>query len=152
MEIFPNWTAVPVIFIVIILGFVLNRTFFRPLQQTLEDRRRKIEGARLEAEQIRRESELRIQEFEQKMREARRESDQQMASIRNAALGEKNKVIADKRAEAEAMLKAAKAELEKRTEEARKQLENLSEDFAYKIASQILKRPLRGKTESTIQS
>jgi F-type H+-transporting ATPase subunit b len=152
MDIFPNWTAMPVILIVITLAIVLNRTFFRPLQKTLEERSSKIEGARREAEEIRRDSQLRLQEFEQKMREARRESDQQMAFMRNAALGEKNKVIAEKRAEAEAMLKSAKADLEKRTEEARKQLENLYDDFAHKIASQILKRPLRGKVGSTVQS
>jgi F-type H+-transporting ATPase subunit b len=152
MEIFPNWTAIPVVFILIVLTFVLNRTFFRPLQRILDERHRRIEGARLEADEIRRASQMRLQEFEQKMREARREADQQMASIRNAALSEKNQLITQKRVEAEAMLKSAKVEIQKKTAEARKQLESLGEEFAYEIASQILKRPLGGRTRSSAQS
>lgn len=135
----------PVVLIIIVLTFVLNRTFFRPLQRTLDERHRRIEGARIEAEEIRRASQMRLLEFEQKMREARREADQQMAGIRNAALSEKNQLIGQKRNKAEEMLKAAKVEIQKKTEEARKQLEGLSEEFAYKIASRILKRPLRGE-------
>lgn len=152
MEIFPNWTAIPVVFILIVLTFVLNRTFFRPLQRTLDERHRRIEGARLEANEIRRASQMRLQEFEQKMREARREADQQMASIRNEALSEKNQLITQKRVEAEAMLKSAKAEIQRKTAEARKQLESLGEEFAYKIASRILKRPLGGRARPAAQS
>ncbi len=44
MEIFPNWTFIPIVFFLIVLTFILNRTLFRPLgkiirRKTSTDRR-----------------------------------------------------------------------------------------------------------------
>ena len=49
MEIFPNWTTIPIVFFLIILTFILNRLFFRPLGKILAERDRKITGAKKEA-------------------------------------------------------------------------------------------------------
>lgn len=145
MEVFPNWTSIPIIFFLIILTYVLNRTFFRPMSRTLEERHLKIEGAKLEAEEIRKASGERIAEFEKRMREARRTADFQMAEARNDALGEKTKVVMEKRGETEKMLAEARDDLRKKTEEARRQLEAEGRNFAYQIASQILNRPVQRK-------
>src|SRR5688572_30359270 len=74
MEIFPNWTAIPVIVLLIILALSLRRIFFIPMAQTLQERHHRIEGAREEAEQIKKSSAERLGEFDQRMRAARRES------------------------------------------------------------------------------
>ena len=52
MEIFPNWTVIPIIFFLIVLTFTLRRTFFDPLARTLAERHNRIEGAQKEAEEI----------------------------------------------------------------------------------------------------
>src|SRR5262245_56692289 len=101
MEIFPNWTFIPVVTLLLILVFVLNRLFFRPLGKVLEERHRRIEGAQLEAEQIRTASQGRLAEFDRKMREARRESDEHMAKITAEAMQERAKIIGGKRSEVE---------------------------------------------------
>src|ERR1041385_1036849 len=101
MEIFPNWTAIPIILFLVILTFILNRTFFRPLAKALEERFQRIEGARREAEEIRIASQERLAEFDRRLREARRESDSQMAQIKNEALSEKNSIVSQKRSESE---------------------------------------------------
>ena len=72
MEVFPNWTALPIIFFLIVLTYILNRTFFGPLADALGDRHRRIGGARQEAEEIKKASQDRIAEFDKTMREARR--------------------------------------------------------------------------------
>lgn len=145
MEVFPNWTAIPIVIFLIFLTYVLNRAFFRPMAKALEERHRRIGGARKEAEEIRRISRERIAEFDKRMREIRREADLQMAQARNEALGEKTGILSVKRAEAEKMIAEGREEIRRKTEEARKTLEAESKSFAYQIASQILNRPVGQK-------
>jgi F-type H+-transporting ATPase subunit b len=145
MEIFPNWTFVPIVFFLIVLTFILNRTFFRPLGKTLEERHSKIGGARREAEEIKKASQEKALEFERRLRDARRQADQQILQVKTAALGEKNQVIATQRSETEKMLLEAKTDLRAKTDEARSSLEKQAQSFAARIASRILKRPVQGK-------
>jgi F-type H+-transporting ATPase subunit b len=145
MEVFPNWTSIPIVVFLVILTFVLNRTFFRPMSRMLEERDRRIDGARREAEQIRKTSQDRLADFDRKLREGRRQADHQMAQIKNEALNEKSAMLLEKRQESERMLADARVDIRKRTEEARKILETESETFAYEIASQILRRPVGPK-------
>jgi F-type H+-transporting ATPase subunit b len=146
MEIFPNWTVIPVVTLLILFAVVLSRVFFRPMAAVLEERHRKIEGARLEAEEIRRTSEGRIAEFDRKMREARRESDQRMAALRNEAVSKRNQIVSARRTEADKLLADAKQDIRKKSDDAQKQLTSQSEEFARAIASRILKRPVSGKS------
>jgi F-type H+-transporting ATPase subunit b len=145
MEIFPNWTFVPIVFFLIVLTFVLNRTYFRPMGKILEERYHRIGGARREAEEIKKASVEKASEFERKLRDARREADQQIAKVKTAALGEKNQVVAQQRSETEKMLQEARADIRAKTEEARRALESQAQSFATRIASRILKRPVQRK-------
>jgi F-type H+-transporting ATPase subunit b len=145
MEIFPNWTFVPIVFFLIVLTFILNRTFFRPMGKILDERFHRIGGARREAEEIKKASQEKALEFDRKLREARREADQQIAKVKTAALGEKNQVVAQQRSETEKMLQEARADIRAKTEEARRALESQAQTFATRIASRILKRPVQRK-------
>ncbi len=82
-------------------------------------------------------------EFDRRLREARREGDQQIGQVKTAALGEKSQVIAKQRAETEKMLTEAKADIRAKVEEARRKLQEQAEQFAATIASRILKRPVQ---------
>ena len=150
MEIFPNWTVIPIVFLLIVLTFILNRLFFRPLGRTLEERDRRIAGARREAEEIRKASQEKALEFDRKLREARRESDLQTAQVKAAALGEKGSLVASQRQDTEKMLKEARAEIRTKAEEALRVLDSQTQGFAERIASQILKRSVqrRGSTQA----
>jgi F-type H+-transporting ATPase subunit b len=147
MEIFPNWTFVPVVLLLLIFIFIANRLFFRPLSRVLEERHQRIEGAMAEAEQIKATSQKLVSDFDLKMREARRESDQQMAQITVEAQQERNRIISAKKSEVEKMLSEAKQELRQRTEEVRAKLHSFKDEFARMIASRILKRPVGGKQQ-----
>ena len=150
MEIFPNWTVVPILFFVLVLTFILNRTLFRPLGKILEERERRISGARIEAEEIRQASQQKGLEFDKRLREARREADQQVAQVKNAALGEKTQVVTRQRSETEQMLAAAKTEIRTKVEEARLKLEAQTQHLAARIATRILNRPLQRDESSQV--
>lgn len=144
MEIFPNWTVVPILLVLVILTYLLNRLFFRPLAATLDERHKKIEGAKGEADQIRHTVQARQEEFERLLREARRESDRQIAGMKNQALEEKTALISTRRSEAEQMVEQARNDIRQKTQEAREELKRQAAQFASRIASRILKRPVNG--------
>ncbi|PWT94065.1 MAG: hypothetical protein C5B54_00620 [Acidobacteria bacterium] len=147
MDIFPNWTVLPILIFLLTLMFVLRRTFFDPLGSTLNERHHRIEGARKEAEEIRKASQDRIAEYDRRMKDARRESGLQIAKVKNEAVEQRTKLIAEKRTESEKMLSDARVDIQKRTAEASKELQQQSSSFAAKIASRILKRPV-GRTSA----
>jgi len=150
MEIFPNWTTIPIVFFLIILTFILNRLFFRPLGKILAERERKITGAKKEAEEIRKISQEKATAFEQRLRDARREADSGIAKVKADALGEKNNLVSSQKKSAEQMISEARGDIRNKTEEALKVLERQTETIAKHIASHILKRPVqqRGSTKS----
>jgi len=145
MEVFPNWTFVPIVLFLMILTYILNRTFFRPIQKTLDERTSRIDGARREAEEIRKSSQERLSDFDRRMRDARREADQQMAQAKNEALSDKNRLISERRSEVEKMITEAQHDLREKTESARRQLQQQADAFAYQIASHILNRQVIAK-------
>jgi F-type H+-transporting ATPase subunit b len=149
MEIFPNWTVFPIVFLLIVLTFLLNRLFIRPLGKTLEERDRLITGAQREAEEIRRASQEKTLEFERKLREARREADLQTAHVKAEAIGEKNQLVSSQRETTEKMLREARTEIRAKTEEARQTLESQAKVFARHIASRILRRPVQRRGSTT---
>ena len=144
MEIFPNWTAIPVITLLLIFLFFLKRIFFDPLRKTLEQRSLRIEGAQKEAEEIRNASKDRLSDVDRRMRDARRESDAYMAQLSRQALSEKSRIVSARRSETEKLLSEAKLDLQKKTSEAAEELQSQSRDFARQIASRILRRPVQG--------
>jgi F-type H+-transporting ATPase subunit b len=146
MDIFPNWTVIPIVLFLVVLTYILNRNYFRPLGMVLDERKNRIDGARKEAEQIKIASQNRMLEFENKMREARRQADLIMAEMDKKVQEERNSIIARKRDETKKMLTDAKADIKNKAEEAGKELQAQSDSFAKLIATHILKRPLQGKT------
>jgi F-type H+-transporting ATPase subunit b len=140
MDIFPNWTVLPIVFFLIVLLIFLSRSFFGPMAAALSERDQRIGGAQREAEEIRRSLQLQEDEFNRRIRDARREADRQMAEVKKAAFERKSGIVSAKKTEAEATLTAARAEIRKKTEEALAELERQSGQFARLIANRILKR------------
>ena len=142
MEVFPNWTAIPIFFFVVVLTYILSKTFFGPVGRVLQERHRLIEGAREEAKEIRRATEDRLGEFDRKMREARREAGLHMVEVKSGALAERQAIVTRQRAEADRNLASARQDIRAKAEEARKSLEAEAVNISYRIASRILRRTI----------
>lgn len=146
MDVFPNWTAIPVFFFVVILTYILSKVFFGPMGKVLQERHRLIEGARDDVEEIKKATEERLGEFDRKMRDARREAGLRMGEVKSRALADRQAIVEEQRATAEQNLSAARKEIRQKTEEAQKSLDAESVNIAYQIASRILGRPVTKKT------
>lgn len=130
--------GVPTALIVLFLVGYLRFVFFGPLSRIYKQRYDETEGARKAAAESIRQAELRIAEYEEKLRAARGE----IYAGQDRALREVEREQADRlataRREADAHVARAAAELKTESEQARQTLETRSSELAAEIVDRVL--------------
>jgi F-type H+-transporting ATPase subunit b len=132
--------GLPTFFLVVLLNFYLKRTFFRPLERTLEKRYQMTEGARQEAKQALAAAEARVAEYEAALRQARAEMYAEQERVNRTLHEEQAAALEAERRRAEARIAQVRAELAAETEEARRTLAAESDRLADAIADTVLVR------------
>lgn len=130
--------AVPTFLILLFLVVYLRWMFFSPLQRVFERRYDATEGARKAADESMRQAEVRIAEYEAKLRDARGEIYAEQEKIFKQVEQENAARIEGARREAEGQIALARVDLEKQAAEARRSLDAQSEDLADRIVSRVL--------------
>jgi F-type H+-transporting ATPase subunit b len=130
--------AIPAFVLVLLLHFYLKRVLFQPMEQVMEERRRRTEGALAGSEDAVRTAEERLHEYEHKLNAARaaiyeetEATRKQMADQQSAALAEARTAASGRVAEARAVIAAEAAE-------ARTSLAAEAERIAARMADRIL--------------
>ena len=138
IQLFPDGTIF--IHIAMILGmiWILNRTFFRPINRVLEAREKHKGGHASEAEGILNEVETKNSMYSKEMLDARSEGYELVARENQMAAEERAKELGAARDEIAAKFEAHKAELEKHKAEARAAIGIEAEKMAEQIATNIL--------------
>ncbi len=130
--------AVPTFLIVVFLILYLRATFFGPLAKVLKRRYDETEGARKAAEESLRQAELRVAEYEEKLRAARGELyAEQERAYRDLEKGHAQS-LESARLEADAQIRRAHAELQAEVDAARAALESQTGELADRIVSRVL--------------
>jgi len=130
--------ALPTIFLVLLFYFFLRSQFFGPLVRAMEERARRTEGARREAEESIAAAAKAREEYEFALRKARGEVYAAQEVERRKALDERAAVLRAAREEATGFVQAQKAVLGSELAEARKQLESESGALGGEIARALL--------------
>jgi F-type H+-transporting ATPase subunit b len=130
--------AVPTILLVLIFFLFLKSQFFGPLQKVMEERDKRIEGARKEAETARAAAEEKKKAYQEALRKARAEVYAEQDAARRAVLDERARIVREARARANERVRAAKDNLASELAAARKQIEAESQILGTKIAQAIL--------------
>jgi len=130
--------ALPTFFIVVLLYFVLKSLIFRPIEQVLEERRKRTLGAIEASEATLKEVERKSAEYETALSAARSEIYQGVENNREALIAEQAKSLEQARAKASELVAAAKSEIETETAQARAGLAAEAERLADEIAGRIL--------------
>ncbi|MBQ7680245.1 MAG: ATP synthase F0 subunit B [Butyrivibrio sp.] len=123
----------------LILFFLMKKFLFGRVDQILGERASEIEAAKKSAEQIREESQAKIDDYNAKFAEIERDRDRLMSEAREMSGREYDEVIANARKEAARIVedakKAAQVEARRERDNQATQLENLVLDAARKISS-----------------
>jgi F-type H+-transporting ATPase subunit b len=129
-----------IFFSILLLIYILNHTLFKPINQVLDERERLGAGRISEARRMLGEYEERLKRYESRLRDARGEAYQRLEAERRKATLERQRMIAQVKAETTARIDAAKHEIAEQAVGAKKNLEKEARAMAATISSQILRR------------
>ena len=139
IQLVPDGTILIHIALILLMIFILNRTFFRPINRVIASREKNKGGRFGEAEEILQQVAEKNARFESVMREARSEGYNKIEGERSAAMAEKQAKVETVKTEVEQKLATEKDEIERQAETARRQIATEARVLAEKISSNILK-------------
>jgi F0F1-type ATP synthase membrane subunit b/b' len=139
IQLFPDGTLFIHIALILIMIWVLNRTFFRPINRVLESRDKHKFGPGGEAEKILNDALEKEAKLNKEMLGARSEGYDLIEKQRAAAVDSRAKLVADAKAETAAKFAAEKQALAEQAAAGRATIAAEAEGIADRIAGNILK-------------
>lgn len=139
VQLVPDGTVIIHVALILIMIFILNRTFFRPINRILESRDKNRGGRFGEAEGILSEVNEKQSKYNQAMLEARSEGYGMIEKERAEAVAKREAALATVKEEVTQKFAAEKSELEQQTAQARAAIAAEAEKMAEKISSNILR-------------
>jgi len=130
--------AVPTVIIVFLFYLFMSWSFFKPMQRVLSERRKRAEGARVEAEASRVAAHEKLRSYNETVKKARVEIFAEQESKRRRTLEERQATINAARATAQSALQEAKKGIAADVQAARAELELSKDTLANDIAQAIL--------------
>jgi F0F1-type ATP synthase membrane subunit b/b' len=141
IQLFPDGTIFIHIALILLMIWLLNRTFFRPINRVIESREKQKGGRGRggEAEGILKEVGEKIAVYDKEMLEARSRGYELIEKEHAAAVAAREKQLVTVKAELSEKLSAEKQELQTQAGEARATIEKEAEKLADTISANILK-------------
>ncbi len=139
IQLFPDGTLIIHIGLILIMIWVLNRTFFKPINAIIEKRSRQKAGRGGEAEEILADVAAKQKKYEKTMLDARSESYELIERERAEAVDLRQNTIMNAKAKTAEMLAAEQAALRDAVAAAKVEIALEAEKMADKISSNILK-------------
>lgn len=139
IQLFPDGTLFIHIALILLMIWVLNRTFFRPINRVIEAREKQRGGHGTEAESILADVHSKQNKYNQELLEARSQGYELIEKERGAAVETRQaRVAAAKNETAEAVL-SGRQQVQQQAAEARTIIAQEAEVMADKISNNILK-------------
>ncbi|WP_246099093.1 ATP synthase F0 subunit B [Persicimonas caeni] len=118
--------------------FFLHFVLFRPYLQAVDAREDGVEGAREEAAEMETRAGRVIEEYEEKMRQARRDAQDVRESLRNQGIQKQNDMVQEVREEIQGKLKEERDRIAKKVDSARSDIEKRAQGLADAMTAKIL--------------
>ncbi len=138
VQLVPDGTLFIHIALILLMIFILNRTFFKPINRIIESREKNKAGGS-ESESLLREVTEKETKYNEAMRDARTQGYELIEKERSEALGQKQERVGAAQAEVQETVTTEMSELERQTAEARQAIATEAEKMAEKISANILK-------------
>jgi len=127
---------------ILILIVIMNAVLYRPVRSILEQRQKKMAELGEDAENFKKNAQMRLDDFERKMREARAVAKAKFDEARSAAQAVGGEELAKVRKEADAAKAEQMAQIASQFAGAQQQLQGQIDGFASEMAGKILGRSL----------
>jgi F-type H+-transporting ATPase subunit b len=139
IQLLPDGTLLIHIAMILAMIWILNRTFFRPINKVIESRDARRGGGVTEAETILKQVDEKHALLEAEMLGARTRGYELIEQVRGEAVAQRDAAIASARAEVEEKTAKDRVELEAQTVAARAEIATAAEKMADQISSNIMK-------------
>jgi F-type H+-transporting ATPase subunit b len=139
IQLVPDGTIVIHIALILLMIWVLNRTFFSPINRVLQSRDRNKGGHSSEAQKILEQVNEKNRRYEEEIRKARLEGYQLVEAERTQALSRRQAEVEAVKTEVSQTVEQEKAAIQRQTEEARTAIAADAHKMAERISSNILK-------------
>jgi F-type H+-transporting ATPase subunit b len=141
IQLVPDGTLLLHLIAVGIMVFVLNRTLLRPINEILAEREKQIAGRLSEAQAMADETEEKLRQYNQGLRDARADGYRLLEKERAQALKEKDEKVRQFREEMSREVAAQVETIRKQEQSVMSELEAQAAAMGNLISSQILRRP-----------
>ena len=138
VQLVPDGTIFIHIALILLMIWLLNRTFFRPINRVIQSREKNKGGRFGEAAQILRSVDEKNSQYQTAMLDARSQSYELVERERNAALSRRQTELEAVKTETEQTVAREKNELNRQTADARAEIARSAEQMAEQISSSIL--------------
>lgn len=139
IQLFPDGTLFIHIALILVMIWVLNRTFFKPINRIIEARERQKGGHGSEAENILSDVSEKQARYNKELLAARSEGYELIEKERSAAVASRQLKLAEAKAETAQALTAGKRKIEEEAAGARSVIASEAEVMADEISANILK-------------
>ena len=139
VQLVPDGTLFIHIAIILLMIWILNRTFFRPINRIIESREKNKGGRLGESEALLQEVAEKETKYNEALRDARSKGYELVEKERSKALTKRQEKLGTAKDEIQQKLTEETTELEKQTAEARQSIATEAEKMAEKISANILR-------------
>ncbi|HSO92890.1 MAG TPA: F0F1 ATP synthase subunit B [Candidatus Dormibacteraeota bacterium] len=138
MFVVPNLTLLVQVLAFIVLMLLLARYLYRPIQQVLEARTKRIEEGLKAADEAKREREAAGRDYEKRLDEARREGQALIEHVTARSDQLRKELEAKAREQADAMIEKARSEIQQERKRAVEDLRRQVGDLAVLAAGRVI--------------
>lgn len=139
IQLIPDGTLFIHIALILIMIWILNRTFFRPINKVLESREKNSGGRATEAQEILNQVRDKNAAFDSAIREVRTEGYELIEKQRSKAVAKRQKEVEAVKGEVAGLLSTEKESIAQQAAEAQKSITDEAQKLAEKISANILK-------------
>ena len=116
----------------------LSKFLFRPMMALFEERERRIEGARAEAQALQREAQQRLEEIEARIQAAQKEARLALLALQAEGARFHREILEAAKKESAEQMRLAQASLKTQAEQIQQSLEGKQEDFSKQVLGRLL--------------
>jgi len=140
IQLVPDGTLLLHLVLVVVMVFVLNRTLLKPINDILSEREKQISGRLQEAEAMAAESQEKLKQYNDSLREARAAGYRLLEKERAEGLQQKEQRLRQERDELSKRVSSQIDQIRKQEQAVKGELEAQAATIGNLISSQILRR------------
>jgi len=134
----------------LIFAAIIAKFIYRPVVSVLDNRKAGVEKEREEAESLKASAQGLKDEYEQKLRDARKEAQELINEATRSAEAVKNEIVGEAKRNAQREKERAAEEIQSEREKAQKEMRSSITDLSVAIAGKVLKETLDQSSQKRI--